>query len=123
MVHVIARQVAPGPDLADGEGKGVPVEDMDPAVIGGHHPAAQFAGQVRVGEVLPVHFRALVRPEHFRRDDGGETAFPEAERVPVIAGHVRQFPVPEPVGIVPVEGQDFPEDGGTLHLGPSGPGV
>ena len=96
---------------------------VDAAVVGGHHAATEFAGEVGVGEVFRLHVGVLVLAEGFGGDDGGETGVLHDEGIFVGSGHIGEVSVPEAVGIVAIEGQHLSELFGAVQFGPSCAGV
>ena len=122
VVHIVSQKVRPASQLHEGHRIGILRVEVGPAVVGCHHAATQFAGEV--GILLVGLARLFPLLAQLLGGDGRRPAERlEVECFVVVAGRLCEAPLPEAVGIVAVEGQHLAVGNGLRQFGPSGAGV
>ena len=122
VIHVVPQEVGTAAQFHQGHGIGILGIDVRTAVVGRHHAATQFAGEVGV-LLLALRQLLLLLAQLLRGDGGGGAERLEVESLVVVARRLLYRPLPEAVGIVAIERQHLTEGYRLGEFGPTRTGV
>ena len=122
MIHIVAQQVRATAQLHDGHRIGILWIDIRTAMVGSHHTASEFAGEVRI--LLVAFVQALFLLTQLLCGNGCRRAKGlEVKRLVIIACRLLDAALPEAIGIIAIEGQHLTEGHWRSQLRPSRAGI